>query len=153
MLEKEAQIVKDAIYVCSITFSHVRLFVTLWTVTCQAPLSLEFSRQEYWSGLPLPSPGDLPNPRIQPVPPALQADSLTTEPPGKPEKMLLVLKLICRLNILGLRSVQASAVAARGFNSCASWALEYRLNTCGTWAQLLHDQGSDLYLLHLQAHS
>ena len=46
-------------------FSCVRLFVTLWTVACQAPLSMGFSRQEYWSELPFPPPGDLPDPRIQ----------------------------------------------------------------------------------------
>ena len=49
--------------------------VTPWTVACQAPLSTEFSRQEYWSGLPFPSPGDLPDPGIKPGSPALQADS------------------------------------------------------------------------------
>ena len=48
-------------------FSHVPLFVTLWTVACQAPLSLEFSRQEYWSGLLCPSPGELPSPGIKPT--------------------------------------------------------------------------------------
>ena len=53
-----------------------------WTVACQAPLSLEFSRQEYWSGLPCPPPGDLPKPGIEPRPLALQADSLPSEPPG-----------------------------------------------------------------------
>ena len=52
----------------------------LWTVACQTPLSLVFSRQEYWSGLP--SPGDLPNPGIEPRSPVLQADSLPSEPPG-----------------------------------------------------------------------
>ena len=51
----------------------------------QAPLPMEFSRQEYWSGLPYPSPGDLPNPRIEPRCPALQVDSLQSEPPGKHE--------------------------------------------------------------------
>ena len=56
---------------------------TPWTVACQAPLSMEFSRQEYWSGLPFPSPGDLPDPGIVPGSPALQADSLLSEPPGK----------------------------------------------------------------------
>ena len=61
-------------------FSCVQLFVTLWTVACQTPLFMEFSRQEYWSGLPFPSPGDLPDPGS----PALQADSLRSEPPGKP---------------------------------------------------------------------
>ena len=52
---------------------------TPWTVACQAPLSVGFSRQEYWSGLPFPSPGDLPNLGIEPRSPALQADSLPTE--------------------------------------------------------------------------
>ena len=60
------------------------LFVTPWTVARQAPLSMEFSRQEYWSGLPCPSPGDLPNPGIKSGSPALQVDSLPSEPPGKP---------------------------------------------------------------------
>ena len=64
--------------------SHVQLFETPWTVACQVPLTMEFSRQEYWSGLPFPSPGDLPDPRIEPVSPALWADSLPHEPPGKP---------------------------------------------------------------------
>ena len=57
---------------------------THWTVDCQAPLSMEFSRQEHWSGLPFLSPGDLPNPGIEPGSPALQAISLPAEPPGKP---------------------------------------------------------------------
>ena len=63
--------------------SRVRLFVTLWTVAHQAPPSMGFSRQEYWSGLPFPSPGDLPNPGIEPRSPALQSDALTSELPGK----------------------------------------------------------------------
>ena len=57
-------------------FSRVRLFVTQWTVAHQAPLSMEYSRQEYWSGLPFPSPEDLLDLGIKPLPPALQADSL-----------------------------------------------------------------------------
>ena len=65
--------------------SRVRLFETAWTVAYQGPLSMGFSRQEYWSGLPFPSPGDLLNPRIKPVSPALQADSSPTELRGKPE--------------------------------------------------------------------
>ena len=65
-------------------FIHVRLFVTPWIVACQAPLSMGFFRQEYWSGLPFPSLGDLPNPGIEPGSPALEADALTSEPPGKP---------------------------------------------------------------------
>ena len=59
-------------------FSCVPLFVTPWTIARQAPLSMGFSRQEYWSGLPCPSPGDLPDPGIEPRSPALQADCLFT---------------------------------------------------------------------------
>ena len=66
-------------FLCEL-LSRVRLCVTLWTVDSQAPLSMGFSRQEYWSGLPLPSPGDLPDPGIQPGSPALQADSFQSEP-------------------------------------------------------------------------
>ena len=63
--------------------SHVRLFATPWTVAHQAPPSIGFSRQEHWSVLPFPSPGDLPHPGIEPRSPALQADALTSELPGK----------------------------------------------------------------------
>ena len=59
---------------------RVWLFVTPWMVTRQVPLSMEFSRQEYWSGLPFPSPGDLPTPGIKPGSPSLQADALPSEP-------------------------------------------------------------------------
>ena len=65
-------------------FSHVQLFSTPWTVAFQALMSMGFSRQEYWSELPFPSPGDLPHPGFEPGSRALQADSLPTEPPGKP---------------------------------------------------------------------
>jgi len=64
--------------------SRVWLFATPWTIAYQAPPSIRFSRQEYWSGLPFPSPGDLPDPGIKPQSPAFQADALTSEPPGKP---------------------------------------------------------------------
>ena len=64
--------------------SRVRLFATPWTVDCQAPLTIGFSRQGYWSGLPFPSPEGLPDPGIEPRSPALQAVSLPSEPPGKP---------------------------------------------------------------------
>ena len=59
-------------------------FASPWTVAREAPLFLEFSRQEYWSELPFPSPGDLPDPGTEPESPALQADSLTSEPPRRP---------------------------------------------------------------------
>ena len=68
------------------SLSRVQLFVTPWTVAYQTPLpSTEFSRQEYWSGLPIPSLGDLPDPQIKPGSPALQADALPSETPGKLE--------------------------------------------------------------------
>ena len=57
---------------------------TTWTATLQASLSMEFSSQEYWNGLPFASPGDLPDPRIEPASPALTGGFFTTEPPGKP---------------------------------------------------------------------
>ena len=60
--------------------------MTPWTVACQAPLSMGFPRQDNWSGLPFPSLGDLPDPGIEPGSPALQADALSSEPPGKLEK-------------------------------------------------------------------
>ena len=62
------------------SLSSVLLFSTPWTVAHQAPLSMGFSRQEYWSGLPFPSLGDLPDPGIEPRSPALQEDALTSEP-------------------------------------------------------------------------
>ena len=64
--------------------SCVQLFATPWSVTHQAPLSMKFSRPEYWSGLPFPSPGNLPDLGIKPRSPALEADSLASEPPWKP---------------------------------------------------------------------
>ena len=63
------------------SLSRVQLFVTPWTVAYQAPPSMGFSRQEYWSGLTFPSPGDLSDPGIEPGYPAFQADALTSEPP------------------------------------------------------------------------
>ena len=71
------------------SLSHVGLFVTPWTVAYQVPPSMEFSRQEYWNGLPFPLPEDHPNPGIEPRSPALQADTLLSEPSitrmGKPK--------------------------------------------------------------------
>ena len=74
--------------VCMLSrFSHVQFFATLWTVALQVPLSMGFSRQEYCSGFPFPSPGDLPDPGIEPTTPAyptLADGFFTTVPPGKP---------------------------------------------------------------------
>ena len=71
---------RDLCVLCVQSLSHGQLFVTPWNVAHQNPLSMKFSGQEYWSGLPFPSPGDLPDLRIEPVSPALQADSLPSEP-------------------------------------------------------------------------
>ena len=98
-------------------FSHVQFFATLWTISHQAPLSVGFSRQAYWSGVPFSSPGDLPYPGIEPaspVSPALKVDSLPAEPPGKP-----------RLNHLS--SVQFSSVA----QSCPTLCDPMNLSTPG----------------------
>ena len=70
------------------SLSPVQLLATSWTEAHQAPPSMGFSRQEYWSGVPFPSPGDLPDPGIEPRSPAFQADALTSEPPGKPQFIL-----------------------------------------------------------------
>ena len=72
-------LVKEGVCACS----FVQLFVMALMVACQAPLSVGFFRQEYWSGLPLLSPGDLPNPGIEPGSPALQVDALPSQPPEK----------------------------------------------------------------------
>ena len=64
--------------------SHVQLFVTPWHVTCQVPLSMGFPKQEYWSGLPFPSPGDLPHPGIKPTSPTLVGKFSTTDHQGSP---------------------------------------------------------------------
>ena len=86
-----AQIVKNLLAMLvkvKVKLLHrVLLFATPWTVAYQAPPSMVFSRQEYWSGLPFPSPGDLPNPGIEPGSPALRADALPSEPPGKTRYM------------------------------------------------------------------
>ena len=70
------------------SLSRVRLFVTPWTIAYQAPRSMGFSRQECWSGLPFSSPGNLPDPGIEPRSPTLQANALPSEPPGKLENVV-----------------------------------------------------------------
>ena len=71
--------------------SQVQFFLTLGTVACQAPLFMGFPRQESWSGLPFPSPGNLPEPQIEPRSPALAGGFFTTELPGKPSLAVAVL--------------------------------------------------------------
>ena len=70
---------------CMHVCSCIQIFATLWTVARQAPLSIEFFRKEYWSGLPFLPPGDLPKLGIEPTSPTLQVDSLPSEPSGKPQ--------------------------------------------------------------------
>ena len=77
--------------------SCVRLFSTTWTVARQAPLSMGFSWQEHWSGLPCPPPGDLPNPGNDPRSPTLHTDSLLSEPPGKPPSLIMFLSVSTKL--------------------------------------------------------
>ena len=72
------------VIVVVLSLIQLQLFATSWTVALQAPLSMGFSRQEHWSGLPFPSPRDLPNPGIKSISPALAGGFFTTEPPGKP---------------------------------------------------------------------
>ena len=86
---------------CSQSLSHVRLFGTPWTVAHQAPLTVEFSRQEHWNGLPFPTPGDLPNPGIEPTSPAspaLAGGFFTTEPPGKPQNQDRAVIFLCKVH-------------------------------------------------------
>ena len=81
------------------SLSHVWLLATLWTRACQAPLSMEFSGQEYWGGLPFPPPGDLPDPGIKPTSPALlhwQVDCLSPAPPWKPILAFRKIKITSR---------------------------------------------------------
>ena len=76
--------------------NHVRLFATLWTVACQASPSMGFCMQEYWSGLPFPPPGDLPDPGIEPASPAfpaLQADFLPLSHQGSPQTVYCIVNL------------------------------------------------------------
>ena len=76
------------------------MLVTPWTVVHQVPLSMGLFRQEYWSGLPVPPPGDLPNPGIKPMSPAWQVDSLPLTPPEKPEEVLTVCFFFKRLVLI-----------------------------------------------------
>ena len=80
-LQADSLLAEPQVKVVVKSLSCVRLFATPWTIAYQAPQSMEFSRQEYWSGVPFPSPEDLPNPGIEPGSPTRQADTLPSEPP------------------------------------------------------------------------
>ena len=80
---------------CCLVAKSCRILCNTWTVACQAPLSMRFPRQEYWSGLPFPSLGDLPDPEIKLKPPTWQADSFP-QSQGKPSLSLLTFKRVCK---------------------------------------------------------
>ena len=100
--------------------SCVQPFATLWTVAYQAPQSMGLSRQEYWSGLPFPSPGDLPNPGIEPRSSALEADALTSELPGKPK--VKVKSLSCVLLFATPWTVAYQVALSMGFSRQEYWS-------------------------------
>ena len=120
------------IYMCVYVWSlsHVQLFETPWTIAFQTPLSRGFSRQEYWSGLPFSPPGNLPNPGIKPMSPALAGGFFTTEPPGKPvstyihtDTMMEYCSIIKNENLLfattwvGLEGIMLSVISQRKTNT------------------------------------
>ena len=134
-------------YVCACglgRFSPVRLFATLWTVARQAPLSMEFSRQEYWSGLPCPPAGDLLNPPMELESPALQADSLLNETPRKPRLYVHIYMGEENGNLFQYSCLKNSL--DRG----AWWAAVH--GVAQSWTQLKQLSSSNsihIYLLHL----
>ena len=119
--------------------SHIWLFVTLWTVAQQASLSMWFSRQECWSGLPFPPAGDLPNPGIRPWSPALQADSLLFVSPGKPRWLQLyanyILDPVLTFIALSLQTI-----------SCIFLFLHIRKKGKGHWTVGLNSWVTDISL-------
>ena len=128
--------------------SCVWLFATPWTVAFQAPPSMGFSRQEYWNGLPFPSPGDLPNPGIEPGSSTLQADSLLSEPQEQlcnVERSFILIKIIYLFICLYWVLVVAGGIFSWGMwtLSCSTWGLvpwlgiESQLPAWGAW-NLVH---------------
>ena len=101
-------------------FSHVQLFVSLWTGALEAPLSMGFSRQKFWSGLLCLSPEDLPNPGIKPASPALQADCLPAEPPGNPPTHTLIHIYFFKFfsNMEKLHIIEQSSLCCTVVGSC-----------------------------------
>ena len=128
--------------------SPVQLFVTPWTAAHQAPVSMGFSRQEYWSRLPFPSPGDIPDPGIEPWSPALQTDSLPSEPQcvfsinlRKDYKMLKI-RIFFRLSRLTWSGSPVTAWLTLQSGKGASWSTRWAtwpalLEACLHWGQMM----------------
>ena len=109
-------------FMCMLVAQSCQSLCDPWTVAHQAPLSMEFSRQEYWSGLPIPSPRDLPHPGIKPGSPALLADSLPSEPPRKPHATLyLLVNLIVDLEFISLTALLLFEDTNRSISGQCSW--------------------------------
>ena len=118
----------NVFYACVLShFKHVRLFATLWTISCQALLSMGFSRQGYWSELPFASPGDLPHPGIKPRSSTLQADSLPSEPSG-PFKIFKTLGSCFPANVLQKGCSPRKKRSCRMVSKCCS-----KISMCHQW--------------------
>ena len=113
------------------SLSRVLLFVIIWTIVCQAPLSVELSRQEYWNGLSFPSSGELPDPGIKPVSftsSALAGRSFATEPPGKPKTELLpILNIWCGGKFWYVRKVNNNQYLSDHYHRRSNVQLGYLL--------------------------
>ena len=109
---------------CAQSLSHVWLFVTLWTVACQAPLSIGFSQQEYWSGLPFPPPGNLPEPGIEPMSPVLTGRFFSTVPSG--ESLVTQFSSVQLLSCIWLFAIPWTAAS----QACSSPAPSVYSNSC-----------------------
>ena len=117
--------------------SYVRLFATPWTIACQASPSMGFSRQEYQSGLPFPSPVALPNPGIEPGSPTLQADALLSEPPGKAILFFILFKKNFSCTGSSFRCMGSSL-------QCVGSVLQHGLSCLETYTILIPQPGIEL---------
>ena len=110
--------------------SHVHLFATPWTVAYQAPLSMEFSKQGYWSGWPFPSPEDLPNPAIEAESPILQADVLLPEPPGNLRLLTFLLAILipaCASSSLTFCMMYSAYKLSKQSNNIQLWCTPFSI--------------------------
>ena len=121
-------------------FSCVWLFATLWTVACQAPLSIGFSWQEYWSRLPCPPPGDLPNTGTEPGSPVLQADTLLYEPWGKPDGSQQAMENSSRYGNIRPLYLSPEKTVCRSRSNSWNWTWNNR-----TGSQLGKEYGNAVY--------